>query len=290
MEKIKESQLIINPDGTIYHLKLKPEDIAETILLVGDPGRVKQVSKHFDKIELRATNREIMTHTGRFRGKRLTVISTGIGPDNMDIVINELDALANIDFENRRIREDKKSLNLIRIGTSGTIQPDVPVNTFGIAEYGMGLDNIPSFYNADDGIFENEIEDDFIKQSAWPKDLPHPYVIKGNDELFGLLYEGMITGITLTAPGFYGAQGRKLRIAPKYPDLNEAIAKFSMNGLRLINYEMETSALYFLGRMLGHKVMTVCAIIANRAREEYTRNPQKTINELIVNVLDRVTG
>ncbi|MCF8235766.1 MAG: nucleoside phosphorylase [Bacteroidales bacterium] len=290
MEKIKESQLIINPDGTIYHLKLKPEDIAETILLVGDPGRVKQISKHFDKIELRATNREIMTHTGRFRGERLTVISTGIGPDNMDIVINELDALANIDFKNRRIREDKKSLNLIRIGTSGTIQPDIPVDTFGIAEYGMGLDNIPSFYKADESVFVREIEKEFVKQSGWPQDLPHPYVIRGDDELFNLLSEGMITGITLTAPGFYGAQGRELRIPPKYPGLNEAIAKFSMNGLRLINYEMETSALYFLGRMLGHKVMTVCAVIANRAREEYTRNPQKTINELIVNVLDRVTG
>jgi len=289
MEKIKESQLIINPDGTIYHLKLKPEDIADTVLLVGDPGRVKNISDHFDEIELRAANRELMTHTGRFRGKRLTVMSTGIGPDNMDIVINELDALANIDFEKRQIRQDKKSLNLIRIGTSGTIQPDVPVDTFGIAEYGMGLDNIPAFYNADKGIFEQEIEDDFIRQTGWPGDLPHPYVIRGNDELFSLLSEGMINGITLTAPGFYGAQGRELRIAAKYPHLNAAIAKFSRNDLRLINYEMETSAMYFLGRMLGHKVMTVCAIIANRAREEYTRNPQKTINELIVSVLDHIT-
>ncbi len=289
MECFRESQLIINPDGTIYHLKLRPEHIANTVILVGDPGRVEKISSHFSKIEIKVSNREMITHTGYFGGKRLSVISTGIGPDNIDIVVNELDALANIDLQKRIIRSNLKSLNLIRIGTSGTIQPDIPVDTFGITDYAMGMDNIPDYYDGMHALFENKITEEFIQQTSWPDELARPYVIKADGVLKEKIGEDMISGITLTAPGFYAAQGRTLRIGCKYPDLNDRIMQFKMNDLRVINFEMESSALYALGKKLGHHVVTVCAIIANRANEIYSSNPQKPVDELVSIVLERLT-
>lgn len=280
--------MIINPDGTIYHLKLKPENIADTILLVGDPGRVSSVSSHFDSIEYTGQNREIITHTGIYKRKRITVISTGMGPDNIDIVINELDALANVDLDNRVPRSEHTALNLIRIGTSGTIQHDIPIDTFGVASYGLGMDGLAHFYKTGDGVIDEELSREFIVQTNWPADLPGPYIVKADPGLEEKLGKGMIAGITVTAPGFYGPQGRMLRIGLKYPDLNERIAGFRHNGLRVINFEMETSALYSLGKTLGHNVLTVCAIIANRAYEKYSKNPEKPVEDLIGLVLQRL--
>ncbi len=289
MKKLKESQLIINPDGSIYHLSLRPEQLADTILLVGDPGRVEKISDRFEKVEHRVSNREMFTHTGYKNGRRLSVISTGIGPDNIDIVLNELDALANIDFEKRLKKEQHRSLSLIRIGTSGTVQPDIPINSFGLATHGLGLDGMFYYYKAVDEVQEQDITDRFMESTGWPAKLPRPYVVKGSSELQDLLGEGMHQGITATAPGFYAPQGRSLRLPLKYPDLNEKIAKFSYNDMRIINFEMETSALYGLGKALGHNTITVCAIIANRAKELYSKNPTRPIEELIEVVLDRIT-
>ncbi len=289
MDTLKESQLIINPDGTIYHLKTRPEDIADTVLLVGDPGRVSSISKFFDKVETKVQNREIITHTGSMQGKRITVISTGIGPDNIDIVINELDALVNVDFKNRSVNQHHRTLNLIRLGTSGTIQPDIPINSFGLGSYAMGLDNLPGFYANSMKVFEEGISVNFIKQTKWPTDLPKPYVVKATQQLENIFKDKMHCGITLTAPGFYGPQGRMIRLEPAYPDLNKMISTFNYNDLRVINYEMESSALYTLGTMLGHNVLTVCAILANRANEEYTSDPSIPVDALIEFVLERIS-
>lgn len=288
MERLKESQLIINPDGSIYHLKLKAENIADTIILVGDPGRVPTVSKYFDRIDFRMENREMITHTGEYKGKKLTVISTGIGPDNIDIVINELDALANIDLNTRQINEKHKSLNLIRIGTSGAIQEDIPVDSFAVASYGLGLEGVAHFYQETEAVIEQEMTEAFNRHARWPEELAKPYIIKCSSQLEEKLGKDMISGITTTAPGFYGPQGRTLRLQLKHSDLNEKIKNFSYRGLRPINFEMETSALYALGKSLGHKVLTMCAIVANRASEQYSKNPAKPIDELVATVLDRL--
>ena len=288
MERLKESQLIINPDGSIYHLKLKAENIADTIILVGDPGRVPTVSKYFDRIDFRMENREMITHTGEYKGKKLTVISTGIGPDNIDIVINELDALANIDLNTRQINEKHKSINLIRIGTSGAIQEDIPVDSFAVASYGLGLEGVAHFYQETEAVIEQEMTEAFNQHARWPEELAKPYIIKCSSQLEEKLGKDMISGITTTAPGFYGPQGRTLRLQLKHSDLNEKIKNFSYRGLRPINFEMETSALYALGKSLGHKVLTMCAIVANRASEQYSKNPAKPIDELVATVLDRL--
>lgn len=288
MEYLKESQLILNPDNSIYHLKLQAQNIADTIILVGDPGRVPTVSKYFDNIEFRMENREMITHTGTYKGKKLSVISTGIGPDNIDIVLNELDALANIDLKERRIKKEHKSLNLIRIGTSGSVQEDIPVDSFAVASYGLGLEGLAYFYDKSAEVIEKEMTEAFLKHADWPAGLSQPYIIRSTRELEEKIAADMINGITVTAPGFYGPQGRTLRLKLKHPDLNERIKNFSYNGIRAINFEMETSALYTLGKSLGHNVLTVCAIVANRAREEYSSNPAKAIDELIAKVLDRL--
>ncbi len=289
MEKLKESQLIINPDGTIYHLKLRPENIAETIIVVGDPQRVQKVSKHFDKIEFKNQNREIITHTGYLNKKRLTVISSGMGPDNIDIVLNELDALVNIDLKKRIKKSTHTSLNIIRLGTSGAIQSDIPIDSFGLSTYGLGLDGLLNFYLINKDILENDMMNAFIKHTHWSDKLPKPYVVKCSESLAEKIGKGMIKGITATAPGFYGPQGRVLRLKLQYPDLNKKIETFSFNNERIINFEMETSALYGLGKLLGHNIITVCAIIANRVNEKYSKNHKKPIKKLTELLLERLT-
>jgi uridine phosphorylase len=288
MEKLKESQLIINKDGSIYHLNLKPENLADTVLLVGDPGRVAKISARFDKIEYQGSNREIITHTGFYKNKRISVVSTGMGPDNIDIVVNELDALANIDLVNRVPKENHTALNLIRIGTSGSIQNDIPIDTFGLSTYGLGMDGLLNFYADKETVNEHEVIEDFIHQTNWPKDLAKPYLVKADPFLEALFPEGMNKGITCTAPGFYAPQGRSLRLAVKYPDLNEKIAAFKSGDLRIINFEMETSALYGLGKLMGHRCLTVCAIIANRVNETYSENASACIERLIDTVLEKI--
>ncbi|MDX5584630.1 MAG: nucleoside phosphorylase [Aureibaculum sp.] len=288
MSKIAPSELILNPDGSIYHLNLKPEHIADTIIFVGDQNRVPKVSKHFDAIEYDLQKREFRTITGTYKGKRITVISTGIGPDNIDIVLNEIDALVNIDLENRTIKQEQRKLDIIRIGTSGSLQNDIPVDSFVMGKYGLGLDGLLHSYDADH-IFEKEIEDAFIKHTRWNQNKARPYIVKGSDELAKKLQsEQVFTGFTVTAPGFYGPQGRVLRIPLQDAGLNKKLDSFSFDGIRATNLEMETSAIYGLARLLGHNALSMNAIIANRANGTFSTDPYKTVEKLIEYTLGKL--
>jgi len=290
MKKIRESELIINPDGSIYHLKLKPEHIANKIIIVGDPDRVELVSNHFDKIEYKIQNREFITHTGLLNNVKITVLATGIGTDNIDIVLNELDAIVNIDLKNRVVKDKLTSLNIIRLGTSGALQPDIPVDSFMMSEYGMGFDGLMNFYCDDHHTFEDKISDAFIKHSGWSEKLAYPYVVKGSEYLINTIGAGLRKGITATAPGFYGPQGRELRLHSAMPELfSRHIESFDYEGKRITNFEMETSALYGLGRLLGHNTLTVCAIIANRINRQYSKDHHHTIDKLIRLILEKIT-
>lgn len=283
------SELILNPDGSIYHLNLLPEDIADDIIVVGDQHRVERISRLFDKIDIKKEKREFVTHTGWYKGKRITALSTGIGCDNIDIVINELDAIANIDLKTRLIKKNPRKLNIIRLGTSGALQADIPVDSFVISSYGLGFDGLAQFYDASFEEDEKALQQEFIKQVNWKEELNQPYFAKANNELVERLEEGMIKGITATANGFYGPQGRSLRLSPNVPDLNERLNQFRFEGHRITNFEMETSALYALGGMLGHNTATVCAIIANRFSKTFSEDYKKTVDELIQLLLDRLT-
>lgn len=288
--KIKESELIVNPDGSIYHLHLTPEELADNVLLVGDPGRVPVVSKHFDTVELRRKNREIHSHTGTLRGKRFTVISTGMGPDNIDIVLNELDALKNIDLKTREIKEKKTSLNIVRIGTSGSLQQDIPVDSFVVARRAIGFDGVLHFYKSQD-VRRIDIEDAFIEQSHWNPLAARPYVVDGSQELFEKISGPQtVEGFTATAVGFYGPQGRELRIPLANPEANDMLEKFAYKGLRLTNYEMETSAIYGLSALLGHKACSTNCIVAARTAGVFSADAHAAVEKLIVYVLDRLTA
>jgi uridine phosphorylase len=283
----KESELILNPDGSVYHIKLRPEHIAQKVIVVGDQGRVEVVSKHFDKIEHKIQNREFLTHTGYFNGKRITVMSTGIGTDNIDIAINELDAAVNIDLEKRVAKDTLTSLDIIRIGTSGALQADIDVDSFVASTHGLGFDGLLNFYKFNDGILEDDISKAFVEYAKWGSNLPYPYVAKGSEELRNKIAHDLKSGITATASGFFGPQGRELRIPLGIPDLNEKIEQFNYNGHRITNFEMETSALYGLGKILGHNTLTVCAIIANRLAKTYSKDYKKSIEKLVELVLER---
>jgi len=289
MKKLKESELIINPDGSLYHIRLRPEHLAKKIILVGDPQRVPMVSSFFDKVEFVFENREIVTHTGYLNKVRLTVMSTGMGPDNIDIVMNELDALVNVDLITRTIKEKHTRLDIVRLGTSGAVQADIPVDSFAMATHGLGIDGLIHFYKHRYAC-NRKMARSFIKQTRWPKALPEPYVIKGSSILESQLGEGFIKGITITAPGFYGPQWREIRLKSAYPGLNERITDFRYGEQRIINFEMETSALYAFGKMLGHNTLTVCSILANRVKETYSRNPKDITVKLTKLVLNRLTG
>ena len=287
---IAPSELIITNEGRIYHLDLMPKDIADTIIVVGDQERVPLVSQHFDSIDTKINKREFYTHTGTKNGKRITVLSTGIGCDNIDIVINELDALANIDFNTKLTKSEFKKLKIVRIGTSGALQEDIPVDSSVISTYGLGFDGLLGFYNTNYEHEEMELQNEFKKQIKWPKEANQPYFVKGSTDLIHKLGDGMYRGITATANGFYGPQGRSLRLAANVPNLNEYLNEFSYKDQRITNFEMETSALYGLSAMLGHEACTVCAIIANRFQKAYSEDYKKTVNELIVTTLERLTS
>jgi uridine phosphorylase len=290
IETIEPSELILNPDGSIYHLKLQPDQLAENVILVGDPGRVEIISSHFSSIESKTTNREFVTHTGIFNGKRISALSTGIGIDNIDIVINELDALVNIDLKTRVIKKDKKSLNLIRIGTSGALQEDIPIDSCVASSFGLGMDGLLNFYDSDHSEEEKKLSESFIKKTKWPTHFNTPYFVRGNDALINLVGQGMHKGITATANGFYGPQGRILRLGLYKNNLNETLRSFSFNEHRITNFEMETSALYGLAALLGHNACTVCAIVANRFRKEYSKDYHPIVRQLIANTLERLTN
>lgn len=289
MNKIPASELVLNDDNSIYHLKLHPHQIADDIIVVGDPGRVETISSYFDSIEHKVANREIVTHTGTLNGKRLSVLSTGMGTDNIDIVLNELDALVNIDLENRSVKEEKKSLNIIRIGTSGSLQADVPVDSFVVSEYGLGLDGLMNYYDYESTDFENNLLSEFYNQIDYAKTFAQPYFVKGSQELFDLFKSECHSGITATAPGFYGPQGRVLRIPLKEKQLNEKLNQFNHDGLQIVNFEMETSAIYGLSRALGHNACTVCVVVANRFTNEFSKDYKSSVKKLIELVLAKLT-
>jgi len=289
MKKFKDSELIINPDGSVYHIKLRPEDVAPTVILVGDQHRVPVVSKYFDVIEVKKENREFVTHTGTLNGKRLTVTSTGIGTDNIDIVINELDAAVNIDLERREPKEKHTALNLVRLGTSGALQPDIEVDSFVASAFGLGFDGLLHFYQYPENLVENDLAEAFIAQTGWNTRLPYPYVVKASQILLEQLAFDLKSGITATANGFYGPQGRQLRIPLAYPELNQAIENFEHKGHRIVNFEMETSALFALGGILGHNTLTICDIIANRVTRQFSRDYKASVEKMIRLVLERLT-
>lgn len=290
MKPIPSSELVLNADGSIYHLKLLPEQLAERVIVVGDQGRVEEISRHFDRIEHKVQNREFVTHTGVYHGKRITALSTGIGTDNIDIVMNELDALVNIDLENRIPKLEKQTLEIVRIGTSGTICDDIPVDSVLASTHGLGFDGLLHFYQFQPNADEKALTDAIIKALSLPENLNTPYVVEGNLELFKKMSPGYFTGITATASGFYGPQGRQIRLEPAVPDLNERMMQFRFGEHRITNFEMETSALFGLAQLLGHKAATVCVIIANRARKEYSKNYKPPMQQLIVDVLDRLSS
>lgn len=285
---IKESELIINPDGSIYHLNLKPEHIASTIIFVGDQDRVEKVTKYFESIEFSIQKREFKTQTGHYKGTRITVMSTGIGPDNIDIVLNELDALANIDLETRQPKETLTSLNIIRIGTSGSLQEDIPVDSFVLSSSALDMTGMLHAYRID-SINNPDIEDAFIKHTNWDSAKARPLIINNSKSLEERLEsDKTIKGLTATAGGFYGPQGRVLRLALQDSSLNNKMDSFNFNGLRISNFEMETSAIYGLSKLLGHHAVSLNAIIANRANGTFSKNPSKTVEDLIIYTLNKI--
>lgn len=289
MSEIKASELILNPDGSVYHLNLKPEHIAQDIIFVGDQNRVEKITQFFDSIEFSTQKREFKTQTGIYKGKRITVMSTGIGPDNIDIVMNELDALVNIDLNTRLPKETLTSLNIIRIGTSGSLQEDIPVDSFVMSKYGLGLDNMLRSYLIDT-ISEKEMEEAFVAQTNWDLQKGKPYVIAGSSSLEKLIESNEIhKGFTGTAGGFYGPQGRVLRLAIQDPELNNKMDAFQYNGIRMTNLEMETAAIYGLGKLLGHECLSLNAIIANRATGTFSEDPYKAVDALITYTLKKLT-
>jgi uridine phosphorylase len=286
---IKESELILNPDGSVYHLNLKPEHIANTIIFVGDQDRVTKISKHFDVIEFETQKREFKTHTGTYKGKRLTVLSTGIGPDNIDIVMNELDALVNIDLTTRKPKDKLTELKIIRIGTSGSLQKDVPVDSFVLSTYGLDLNGMLHFYKID-GLTNPEMEDAFMKHTNWNSNKARPIIFNNSKSLEKIFDTEVHKGLTATAGGFYGPQGRVLRLPLEDETLNNKMDNFNYNGARITNFEMETAVIYGMSKLLGHHALSLNAIIANRPNGTFSKDPGLTVERLITYTLNKLVG
>ena len=285
---IAASELILNPDGSVYHLNLKPGQIANDIIFVGDQNRVEKITKHFDFIEFSTQKREFKTQTGTYKGKRISVMSTGIGPDNIDIVMNELDALVNVDLATRTVKSELTSLNIVRIGTSGSLQADIPCDSFVMSQYGLGLDNMLRSYLIEE-ISEIDMEDAFITHTNWDMKKGRPYVIAGSVALEKKLESNQIfKGFTGTAGGFYGPQGRVVRLEIQDPELNNKMDSFNFKGIKMTNLEMETGAIYGLGKLLGHQCLSLNAIIANRASGTFSEDPYKAVDELITYTLNKL--
>ena len=289
MSRIAESEMILNARGAIYHLNLLPQEIGSTVFLVGDPDRVKEVSKHFDKIEYKGEYREFITHTGLIGKKKLTVLSTGIGTDNIDIAINELDALANIDLPTREIKPTLTSLNLIRIGTSGALQPEIPVDNFIASTHGLGIDNLLNFYRHEQNDEEKQLLHSFVTSTQMHSQIGYPYIAGASGSLIKHFVKDFYQGITVTCPGFYGPQGRVLRLGISNPELINRLTQFRFGQHRITNFEMETSAIYGLSRLLGHNCLSLNAVIANRVRKEFSKDGKAAVESLIVKVLEIVS-
>ncbi|MDR0565923.1 MAG: nucleoside phosphorylase [Prevotellaceae bacterium] len=285
---IAPSELILNADGSIFHLHLLPEDLADTVILVGDPGRVSAVSSRFGKVEVKKSNREFVTHTGVFEGARLTVTSTGIGTDNIDIVVNELDALANIDLKTRLPKEAHRSLRLVRLGTSGSLQPDIALGSIVSSHVSIGFDGLLNFYARRNEASRLDYEAAFLRHTGWSDLCAKPYFVENSRELIDLFADATVEGMTISAPGFYGPQGRVLRLPLADPQLNEKIERFRVNGKRITNFEMEGSAIAGLAKLLNHEALTICTIIANRAMLNMSVDYQKAVDEMIAIALEKL--
>ncbi len=289
MRVIPPSELIINADGSIFHLHLKPEQLADTVVLVGDPARVDMVADFFDERECEVSNREFHTITGRKNGKRISCVSHGIGTDNIDIVLTELDALKNVDFATRQVKEKFTQLTLVRLGTSGGLQPFCPIGSFVVARRSIGFDGLLNYYQVPDGVFDMEFERAFCQYVGWGDRLAAPYVVSADEELVNRLGDGLVMGVTISAPGFYGPQGRYVRIPLAFPQLNERIESFNYRGERITNFEMESSAVAGLSKLLGHKAVTICNIIAGRTDNTMNTEYKGAMSDLVALVLKRLT-
>jgi len=288
MDKIAESEMILNSRGAIYHLDVRPEELAETIIIVGDPERVKKVSKHFDSIEHQLQHREFITHTGYIGNKRVTVLSTGIGPDNIDIALNELDALANIDFNTRLIKPSLKKLSIIRFGTSGALQANIPVDSIVASTHGLGFDNLMNYYEYEKSNEEIELIASFLQQTQMDINITMPYVFRGSEILLNKFGEDVYKGITVTAPGFYGPQGRELRLKSKSRKLIDKLSDFSFNKYRITNFEMESSAIFGLGKLLGHECLSVNVVVANRVTQQYSKDGNAAVEKMIEIAIEKI--
>lgn len=290
MRTIPSSELIINDDGSIFHLHLRPEQLADTVILVGDPGRVELVASHFDERECSVSNREFNTVTGTYKGKRMTVLSTGIGIGNIDISVTELDALANIDFETRQEKTEKRRLTLVRLGTSGAIQPDIKVGEVVFSRTSLGFDGLLNYYAGRDSVCDLALEEAFVRHTGWNPQLPAPYFIDADKELFDHFKDVTREGITIAAPGFYAPQGRWVRLQPQDPMLNQKIEQFEFEGRRITNFEMESSALAGLGKLMGHRAGTICTIIAQRAVKDMNTDYKPFVRQMIEMALDKLAA
>lgn len=288
MRRIPESELIINSDGSVFHLHIKPEHLSDKIIMMGDPGRVELTASFFDSIEHESQSREFKTITGTYKGKRITALSHGIGPDNIDIVVTELDALANVDFETREIKKEFKQLTMVRVGTSGGMQPHCPIGSYVVAARSMGFDGVLNYYADRNKVADLDFEKAFKEHTNWNPLHCSPYVVSADKELVQRIGHDMIQGVTISAIGFYGPQGRYVRMPLAQPDLNSKIESFKYGDEVITNYEMESAPLAGFSRMMGHKAMTVCTIIANRLAGESNANYKGSIEELIKTVLDRI--
>jgi uridine phosphorylase len=290
MNRIAESELIINDRGAVYHLNLRPEELATTIITVGDPDRVGEVSKHFDTVELKTNHREFVTHTGYIGKKRISVVSTGIGTDNIDIVVNELDALANIDFASRTIKPGLTHLTIIRVGTSGALQADIPVDSFVASTHGLGVDNLLNFYRQQNNDEEMELLHAFVSHTQMGTHFAAPYIASAGASVQKHFVDGFHHGITVTCPGFYGPQGRVLRLPLTNHELIDQLTAFRYGNHRITNFEMETSGIYGLGKLLGHHCLSLSAIVANRVEQKFSNDGAKAVENLIVKTLGIVEG
>ena len=288
MRTIPSSELIINADGSIFHLHLKPEQLADIVILVGDPGRVAMIAEYFDSKECEVSNREFLTVTGTYKGKRMTVMSTGIGIGNIDICVTELDALANINFETRQVKDTFRQLTLVRLGTSGAIQPDIEVGEVVFSRTSLGFDGLLSYYEGRDSVCDLELERAFEEHTSWYKKLPAPYFVNAHDDLFELFKDSTREGITIAAPGFYAPQGRWVRIAPHDMQLNQKIESFRFGERRITNFEMEGSALAGLAALLGHRAATICTIIAQRVAKDACTDYKPFVRRMIEMALDKL--
>ena len=287
---IHPTELILNPDGSIYHLALQPEQIASKIIVAGDPHRIATISAKFDSIECKVENREFITHTGIYKGQRVTALATGIGTDNIDIVLNELDALVNCNLQERTVKSELTSLQIVRIGTCGSIQEHVPADEVVVSTHAIGLDGLMNFYEFEMDAEEQEMFDAFKSQTSWNERFNKPYLVKGSNALIEKVGKGFHPGVTMTANGFYAPQGRRLRLLPRHQGVNDDLRKFDFKGNKIVNYEMETSALYGLSRLMGHEACTVCAVVANRYANSFSKDYKPTMNKLIDTVLERLTA